>query len=289
MSDQLADWITGVGTGTQVGEYRVNGLLGTGGMARVYEAKGPGGNSVALKMVRADLIDDEIALRRFSLEAEVASTIRNPHLVSVLDRGVHDGTPYLVQELIDGSSLEQMLAERRRLDVQTALRICADVVEGLEALWDAGLVHRDVTPGNILIDRTGVAYLTDFGLVKTTNGGSLTRPGHTLGSLAYMAPEQIRCDPVTASADIYSLGCVMFTCLEGSPPFGDRTGARLLWAHLSDDPPAMTASADDLSPEFEAALKAAMRKHPADRPDSGAEYVCSMMEAARTMRVSAAG
>jgi serine/threonine-protein kinase len=121
--------------------------------------------------------------------------------------------------------------------------------------------------------------LTDFGLAKNTQGEVLTLPGHTLGTLNYMAPEQIRGDPVTGAADVYSLGCVAFECLQGRPPFGDRDGMRVLWAHLQEEPPDPTADVE-LSPEFVEAMKTALRKEPAERPVSGVAYARSMSLAA---------
>ncbi len=130
------------------------------------------------------------------------------------------------------------------------MRICAQVADGLQALWEAGMVHRDVKPGNILLDLTGKAYITDFGLAKDSEGTVLTRPGQALGSMDYMPPEQIRGEPVTGAADTYSLGCVVFECLYGRPPFADREGMRVLWAHLQDEPPDLSAERADVSPEF---------------------------------------
>jgi serine/threonine-protein kinase len=288
MTDQQAQPAADPRIGTRVGSYRIDCWLGAGGMGTVYAATAEDGARVALKIVNEDLLQNEVALERFRLEAEIASTIRSPHLVSVLDTGVHDGVPYLAQEFIDGSSLEQTLDDVGRLDVQTTIRICADVVQGLQALWEAGMVHRDVTPGNILLDRAGTAYLTDFGLAKNTKGSVLTLPGQTLGSLAYMAPEQIRCDSVTGAADIYSLGCVMFECLAGHPPFGDRSGIRLLWAHLSDEPPDPTPPGEDLRPEFVQALKTALRKDPDERPQCGRQYVALLAETSGRLEVNAA-
>src|SRR5947209_19922403 len=117
------------------------------------------------------------------------------------------------------------------------VKVCDEVAAGLEALWAAGMVHRDVKPGNILLDQDGVAHLTDFGLAKDSQGSLLTLPGQALGSMDYMAPEQIRGEKVTAATDIYALGCVMWECLQGKPPFADRQGMRVLWAHLQDPPP----------------------------------------------------
>ncbi|HWF55760.1 MAG TPA: serine/threonine-protein kinase [Solirubrobacteraceae bacterium] len=265
--------------GTRVGGYEIDSLVGVGTMANVYRARSDDGSSVAVKIVKPDHAADETFRRRFSLEAEIARTISNPHIVQVLDAGEHECLPYVVERFIDGPSLEQELQAKGRLDVATTVRICTEAAEGLQALWEAGMVHRDVKPGNILLDRAGVAHLTDFGLAKNTQGEVLTLPGHTLGTLNYMAPEQIRGDPVTGAADVYSLGCVAFECLQGRPPFGDRDGMRVLWAHLQEEPPDPTADVE-LSPEFVEAMKTALRKEPAERPVSGVAYARSMSLAA---------
>ncbi len=160
------------------------------------------------------------------------------------------------------------------------MRICAQVAGGLQALCDAGMVHRDVKPANILIDLAGKPYITDFGLAKVSDGSVLTRPGQPLGSMDYMSPEQIRGEPVTGAADVYSLGCVVFECLLGHPPFADREGMRVLWAHLQDEPPDPLAERPDLSPEFGRALKSALRKEPGERPRTTVEYARSLSDAA---------
>ena len=128
------------------------------------------------------------------------------------------------------------------------------------------MVHRDVKPGNILLDLAGTAYITDFGLVKDSQGSVLTRPGQALGSLDYMPPEQIRGEPVTGAADTYSLGCVVFECVYGRPPFAHHEGMRVLWAHLQDEPPDPSAERTDIAPGFAPALNAALRKEPSERP-----------------------
>ena len=275
--------------GTWFGEYQIDSLIGVGGMGRVYRATAEDGTTVALKVVKADLARDETFRRRFKREARIAQTVRNPHVVSVRGTGEHDGLPYLAAQFIDGIALDQKLELNGRLDLATALRICAHVADGLQALWEAGMVHRDVKPGNILLDLAGKAYITDFGLAKDRDGTVLTRPGQVLGSMDYMSPEQIRGDPVTAAADVYSLGCVVFECVYGRPPFADREGMRVLWAHLQDEPPDRSAERTDVSPEFTQALKAALRKEPAERPRTGIEYARSLSQAAGIQILDAAG
>jgi serine/threonine protein kinase len=265
--------------GTRFDGYEIESRLGFGGMGSVYRATGPKGSQVALKIVKREYAADETFRRRFNREAEIARTVSNPHLVRVLDAGEHDGLPYIVEQLIEGRSLEQELRARGRLDVPTTVRICAEAGEALEALWEAGMVHRDVKPGNILLDHAGTVHVTDFGLAKNTQGSVLTLPGQTLGTLDYMAPEQIRGEEVSLASDLYSLGCVAFECLQGRPPFGDRQGMRVLWAHLQDDPPDPIV-APALTPEFVRTLKSALRKDPAERPRTCTEYARSMSIAA---------
>jgi serine/threonine-protein kinase len=250
-------------------------------MGMVFKATAPDGTSVALKLVKEDYARDDTFRSRFRREARIAQTVHNPHVVPVLETGEHDGLPFITERFIEGGSLEQKLKREGRLDLPTAVRICAQVGDGLGALWEAGMVHRDVKPGNILLDHAGQAYLTDFGLAKDSQGTMLTLPGQALGSMDYMAPEQIRGEQVGAATDIYALGCVMYECLEGRPPFADRQGMRVLWAHLQDEPADPCAGRDDDIPAgFTDALKSALHKDPAQRPQSGAEYARSLSQAA---------
>ena len=266
--------------GTRFGAYEIESLIGVGGMGKVYKAAAGDGKSVALKIVKRDLARDETFRRRFKREARIAQTVRNPHVVPVRDTGEHEGLPYLTAQFIEGTTLDQKLEQDGRLDLATTVRICSQVADGLQALWKAGMVHRDVKPANILLDLRGNAYITDFGLAKDSAGTILTRPGQPLGSMDYMPPEQIRGEPVTGAADIYSLGCVVFECVSGKPPFADRDGMRVLWAHLQDEPPDPSADRTDIPPEFTQALTAALRKVPADRPRSSIEYARSLSAAA---------
>jgi serine/threonine protein kinase len=264
--------------GTQIDGYHIDALLGEGGMGKVYIATGPDGGRVALKLVKEDYARDETFRRRFSREARIAQTVKHPNVVPVLATGEVEGVPYMAQRFIEGRSegrslsLDEKLKEDGPLDLDTALRVCADVAAGLEALWAAGMVHRDVKPANILLDTEGQGYITDFGLAKDTQGSLLTLPGQALGSMDYMAPEQIRGEPVTAATDVYALGCVMYESLCGAPPFAEAQGMRILWAHLQDAPSDPCTRRQDLSPEFGRALLAAMAKSPEDRPQSAGEY-----------------
>jgi len=237
-------------------------------MGKVYDAAGADGTRVALKIVKDELARIDVYRHRFQREAMIAQTVRNPHVVPVVATGEHEGRPYMAAHFIEGNSLETLLKAAKRLPVQTTVMICTQVAEGLQALWEAGMVHRDVKPGNILLDRAGTAYITDFGLAKDSEGAPLTLPGQALGSIDYMAPEQIRGQEVTVQTDVYSLGCVVFECLTGSAPFSDRQGMRILWSHLQDDPP----YPDGVAPKLGAAVMTALRKESEDRPASAVAY-----------------
>ncbi len=277
MSDQFSDDPL---SRTRIGDYVIGRLLGEGAMGKVYEASGPDGTRVALKLVKADYARDETFRRRFHREAQIAQMVKHPNVVPVLATGEHEGIPYMAQKFIDGLSLEEKLKRDGPLDVACAVRICAGVAAGLEALWAAGMVHRDVKPANILLDERGESYITDFGLAKDTQASLLTLPGQALGSMEYMAPEQIRGQSLSAAADIYSLGCVMNECICGRPPFAEAQGMRTLWAHLQDDPPDPRRLRGDLPPQFAQTLLLALEKDPHRRPASAGEYARMLAAAA---------
>jgi serine/threonine-protein kinase len=268
--------------GDSVGPYRVESMLGEGGMGRVYRATGPSGEVVALKVVKAELAKDDTFRRRFDREAGAAARVAHTNVVPVIDRGEHEGIPYMAQQFITGGSLEQRIKREGHLSLAESVDLCTQVGEGLDALHAEGLIHRDVKPGNILLDGTGKAYITDFGLMKDREASVLTRPGQALGSMDYMAPEQIRGEEVTAQSDVYALGCVMIECLSGKPPFADRQGMRILWAHLQEDPPDPAEGRDDIPPDVGWAITRALEKEPEKRPPTATAY-------AHMVRIAALG
>lgn len=267
-------------TGDLVGPYRVETLLGEGGMARVYLAVGSDGDQVALKLVKADLAAEPVFRRRFDREASVAMRISHPSVVRVLDMGRHHGVPYMAQELVRGGSLQEMIEDRGRLDLDLAVSLCAQIADGLDALHALGLLHRDLKPANILLDDEGRVKITDFGLAKDLDGTVLTKPGQAVGSMDYMAPEQIRGADVSAPTDVYALGCLLCECLTGQPPFADRQGMKILWAHLQEDPPDPCASRADLPAGVGEAVLRALAKEPADRPQTAGAFARLVREAA---------
>jgi serine/threonine protein kinase len=263
-----------------VGRYRVDALIGEGAMGRVYKAFGPGDEAFALKLVKGEMGQDPIFRRRFDREVAAAAGVRHARLVPVLETGEHEGVPYMVQELVQGGSLADLLSASGPLGLQAAVRLCREVADGLYALHQARLVHRDLKPGNILLDRDGSANITDFGLAKHHDASVLTKPGQAIGSLAYMAPEQIRGEEVSATTDVYALGCVMCECLSGRPPFADKQGMRVMWAHLHDDPPDPCADRSDAPSELGWAITRALEKEPEKRPPSAIAYARMVQMAA---------
>ena len=170
------------------------------------------------------------------------------------------------------AGLEHRIQRDGRLELEFALDVCTQVAEGLDAMHAEGLVHRDLKPGNILLDEDEKAYIADFGLMKDREASVLTRPGQALGSMDYMAPEQIRGEEVTAQSDVYALGCVMCEALSGKPPFADRQGMRILWAHLQEDPPDPCADRPDIPADVSWALLRALEKEPEKRPPTATAF-----------------
>jgi serine/threonine protein kinase len=267
-------------TGDSVGRWRLGNMLGEGGMGRVYRSIDTAGTEVALKIVKAELATDQTFRRRFDREAQIAQRVIHPHVVPVVETGEQDGIPYLAQKFIAGGSLEDRIKRDGNLPLAEAVRICTAVASGLDALHAHGLIHRDVKPANILIDDDGTPYIADFGLAKDRDASVLTKAGQALGSMDYMAPEQIRGEEVTAQSDVYALGCVMFECMSGKPPFADRQGMRILWAHLQEEPPDPLATRPEVPADVAWAITRALQKEPEDRPPTATAFASAVRIAA---------
>ena len=270
------------GPGETIGAYTIESQLGEGGMGRVFKAVGPGGQPVAIKIVKEAMGGDQVFLKRFRREAEIAQRIQHPNVVAVVDTGDHDGLPWAAQRFVDGGSLDDRLVRSGVLDLNQVIAIFKPVAAGLDVLHANGLVHRDLKPGNILVDERGHPFIADFGLAKDHQhqGTVLTQPGQALGSMDYMAPEQIRGEEVTAATDVYALACMLFELLTGQPPFGDQVGMRIMWSHLQDAPPHPSHLRPDLPRAVGDALLEGLEKDPDDRPQSASELVALIDAAA---------
>jgi serine/threonine protein kinase len=265
--------------GDSVGPYRITRTIGRGRMGVVFEGVADGGVPVAVKVVTTELSQDEVFVRRFKREVTAAQRIQHAHVVPVLDAGDDHGLHYLVQELIPGGSLHDRITLAGKLDLASTLQLLAGPAEGIDMLHRSGLVHRDIKPANIMLNGDR-AYVTDFGLAKDSQASNLTRPGQALGSLDYMAPEQIRGEQVSAATDVYALGCVIHECLTGTPPFGGRPSMRVLFAHLQETPPDISEERSDITPAVAKAINRALEKEPEDRPSTASDYIQSITRAA---------
>ncbi len=260
--------------GTEVAGYRIVEQAGSGGMGVVYRAEetGLGGRPVALKLLPPALAGDPDFRARFLREMRVAAAIDHPNIVPIYRAGEDRGLLYLAMRYVHASDLRRVLETEGRLDPGRTLAILDQVARALDAAHARGLVHRDVKPGNILLAPPVIdgdpehVYLVDFGLARSdSDDRSIGGPGSFLGTPRYAAPEQAAGRPVDGRADGYALGCVLYECLTGQPPFPDGSGEAVLLAHLESPPPQVTTLRPDLPPAINQVITQAMAKAPADR------------------------
>ncbi|MEU5810653.1 serine/threonine-protein kinase [Streptomyces sp. NPDC047718] len=276
--------------GKQIAGYRVERMLGRGGMAVVYSAKDLRlDRTVALKLIAPERARDDTFRRRFTHESRVAASIDHPHIVPIYEAGETEGVLYIAMRYVSGLDMRALLDREGPLPVSTAVRIAAQVASALDAAHEHDLVHRDVKPGNILVaagtdsDHPEHVYLTDFGLTKKSLSlTGFTTAGEFVGTLDYMAPEQISGRPVDGRCDLYSLACVVYESLTGGPPFEREEDAALLWAHQYDPPPPVTEKRPDIAPAADEVLGKALAKVPEDRYDSCLEFVAALRAATGT-------
>lgn len=262
-------------TGDTLGSYRLEEQIGEGAMGCVFRARRVGSDEqVALKIVRVQLAADDRYRQRFLHEARAAAAVQHRHLVDVLEAGEVEGRQYLAMRLVHGRVLERHISDGGPMPVAEIVRIATELGGALDALHAVGLIHRDIKASNILLDEDngGAAALTDFGLAKGTGYAELTRPGQILGTLDYLAPERIRGEQATAASDIYALGCVVYECVAGRPPFASKAMMEVAFAHLQEEPGDCGAGRSDLPARFGAAVNAALAKDPAERPASAQAY-----------------
>ncbi len=257
-------------TGSLLGDFRIEGELGRGGMGVVYRATQLSlGRPVALKVIASGLAGEEGFRDRFGRESRLAASLDHPNVIPVYAAGEHDGVLYIAMRYVEGTDLRALIRRESRLDPLRAAGVVAQVASALDAAHERGLVHRDVKPANVLVAARGGGehvYLTDFGLTKrSASESSLTAAGEWVGTLDYVAPEQVRGDAVDGRADVYALGCVLYEMLTGRVPFPRENDLAKLWAHISDDAPSALELAPDTPPALAAVAERAMAKDPADR------------------------
>jgi hypothetical protein len=263
--------------GMQVAGYAIESVLGRGAMGVLYVARQQSADRrVALKRIHPAFADDEEFRERFLREARAAAAIDHPHILPVYDAGESNGVLFIAMRLVEGEDLRAILRASGRLAPDRVLVIAGQIGAALDAAHARGLIHRDVKPGNILVaqqtdaDETDFCYLTDFGISTwtTSSAPTLTTTGRMVGSLNYAAPEQIEGKRVGAAADLYSLGCVLFECLTGSPPFAGRSAPGVLYAHVHEEPPPVSSFRPELPPAVDAVVGRALRKRPDERYSS---------------------
>jgi hypothetical protein len=259
--------------GSELAGYRIEAPIGRGGMGVVYRAEHLRlGRKVALKLLAPELAENEAFRARFEHESRLAAVLDHPNIVPLFEAGEADGLLFISMRYVEGTDLRELLTRTGRLEPERALAIAAQVASALDAAHVRGLVHRDVKPGNILIagdsaaDRPEHCYLTDFGLTKDTSSPvELTATGTFVGTIDYIAPEQIEGATPAGRGDQYALGCVLFECLTGRLPFAREDELSVMWAHLQDQPPVVTAVRPDLPPAIDAVIARALAKDPEQR------------------------
>jgi hypothetical protein len=266
-------------SGSRLGPYEIVAPLGAGGMGEVYRAKDPRlGREVAVKVLPASFSNDADRLRRFEQEARAAGLLNHPNITAVFDIGSHEGAPYVVTELLEGETLRAALAGGR-LSPRKAIDYAIQLSGGLAAAHEKGIVHRDLKPENVFVTRDGRVKILDFGLAKLTHaeeGGSGgqtnlptatpgTEPGVVLGTMGYMAPEQVRGRPADARSDIFSFGAILYEMLSGQRAFHGDSAADTMSAILREDPPDLSMTNQNVSPGLERILRHCLEKNPEQR------------------------
>jgi serine/threonine-protein kinase len=266
--------------GDVIGSYRIEEVLGRGGMSTIYRATHTAlERTVALKVLSAELADDRVSRERFMAEWRIAAGLRHPNILPVHDAGEVDGRLFLAMELIEGGDLGHKIIREGALSPPAALAILDQMAGALDAAHAAGLVHRDFKPGNILLDGER-ALLTDFGLSKLLGSTNrLTAPGRMVGTAQYLSPEQIRGEDVTPRTDVYALGCVIYETLTASSPFEGESDFVVMYAHLERQVPRMSERRPALPGPADEVVQRAMEKHPDDRFASAGETIGALKTA----------
>jgi serine/threonine protein kinase len=278
---------TSLETGGVVGGYRIESLLGQGGMAAVYLAEDSRlKRKVALKILSPELAADDAFRRRFVDESEQLAAVDHPNIIPVYEAGQDEGHLFIAMRYVDSTDLKELIASEGPLVPERAISIVAQVAGALDAAHAKGLVHRDVKPANVLVavgsggDGSDHAYLSDFGLTKRTQETSgLTKTGFLMGTIDYVAPEQISGSGVDGRTDQYALACVLFQCLTGRTPYPRDDDAAVLYSHLSEPPPSVTGTDPELPPTIDAVLARGMAKDRNDRYASCLEFARAARDA----------
>ncbi|MGZ8612320.1 MAG: Stk1 family PASTA domain-containing Ser/Thr kinase [Actinomycetota bacterium] len=271
------------------GRYRVERELGRGGMAKVYLGKDTVlGRTVAVKILAPQFADDPNFVTRFRREAQAAARISNQNLVSVFDTGSDDGVHFIVMEYVEGRTLAQFLTGGGRIMPDRAIDIAMDVCRALSAAHAQGVVHRDIKPGNIMLDDRGDVKVTDFGIARVvTTAETVAQTAAVLGTASYLSPEQAQGQPVDGRTDIYSLGCVLFEMVTGRPPFLGDSPVAVASKQVLEQPTPPSRLNPDVSPDLDAVILRALAKNPENRYASADDLRADLERVRRGMPVEA--
>ncbi|MEV0436661.1 Stk1 family PASTA domain-containing Ser/Thr kinase [Nocardia sp. NPDC050413] len=258
--------------------YELGEIIGFGGMSEVHKARDVRlSRDVAIKVLRADLARDPTFYLRFKREAQNAAALNHPAIVAVYDTGeatVDDGPlPYIVMEYVEGDTLRDIVRGKGPLAPRKAMEIVADVCAALDFSHKAGIVHRDMKPANIMINRAGAVKVMDFGIARAIADSSnpMTQTAAVIGTAQYLSPEQARGETVDARSDVYSVGCVLFEILTGQPPFTGDSPVAVAYQHVKEDPPLPSSVNPAVPRELDSVILKAMAKNPANRYQTAAE------------------
>ena len=266
--------------GTQIGPYRLRRLLGKGGMGEVYEAEDTVKDRiVALKLLPESASHDPVFRKRLQREAHSAGRLQEPHVVPIHDYGEVDGLLYVDMRMIDGTDLRQVLKRFGPMTPARAVAIVRQIASALDAAHEAGVMHRDVKPENIILTRDDFAYLVDFGIANAVTDEKLTELGTAVGTYAYMAPERFTNDEVTYRADVYALACVLHECLTGGQPYPGDSVSVVITSHLMQPIPKPSEVRPGIPSAFDAVIARGMAKKPEERFASAGDLAIAANEA----------
>jgi len=273
--------------GEEFAGYRLVAIIGRGGMSTVFRAENPRlGNVIALKVLAPELASDDVFRTRFLEESRIAASMNHPNVIPIHDTGSSGGLLFIAMRYVTGTDMRQMLKKRGRLPPDRAVLLLGQAARALDAAHRRGLVHRDVKPGNLLVERANEdtdpdhVYLADFGITKHLGGRSgLTATGQSIGTIDYVAPEQIRGLSVLGLADQYSLGCVLYECLTGRVPFEKDLDAAIIWAHMEEAPTQPTMLRPELPPAVDEVFARVLAKNPGDRYETCRQFMTAARDA----------
>ena len=248
------------------GRYELLDIVGEGGMSKVYRAR----DNILDRIVAVKILKDEFAkdrgfVERFRSEALSVARISHPNIVNVFDVGAQDGTYYIVMEYVDGHTLKHLIREQGPLTVEKAVDIAVMICDGVHHAHEKGIIHRDIKPHNILITEQGIVKVADFGIAQAVSAGTITYGNNIIGSVHYFSPEQAKGEPVNRTADIYSIGCILFEMVTGSVPFNADSPITIALRHINEEPPSPRATNPEVPPALETIIHKAMAKQPGER------------------------